>query len=147
MRIETAVIHAGESYLPDTLKLEPYRTDVAGYGYNDDDDFGYLDDDPPNTTVVIEADTLEGSHALWLEYAIGCSAIHGADDDHYDYWPSNFSGLVHLGLQLDELMSSDRCMIVCRMIWDNLTFARWEPNRETLEACRADFADEIMPRP
>jgi hypothetical protein len=123
------------------VKVEPFMAEVQGYGYNDGDP------DEDMEVIVIESETIEGMHVSWLEYAVGCSAIHGADDDHYDYFPANFSALVHLGHQLDALNGNERCLTVCRVIWDQLAFQRWDAGRETHEEARANFDDEIVPRP
>lgn len=138
MRFVTACIHAGNGYLPDTLKVEAHNPNVEGYGYNDD----YDDHD---SDVVIETDNLDAAYALWLEYAVGCSDIRGADDDHYDYFPSNFDALVALGKQIDSARGNGRCMFISRFIWDQL--ARHRDIGKSREEAIAEFADEIVSRP
>jgi hypothetical protein len=144
MRLETFIWHSREGYLPDSVELEPFRDDVEGYGYNT-----YTDEDrfEGEGIVVIKGITTNQLYITWLEFALRCSQIRGADDDHYDYWPSNFSGLIHLGLQLDELRENERCLTICRAIWDDLSFYRWDAANETRATARASFESEILPRP
>lgn len=145
MRFATFVYHAGEGYLPDTLKVQPHDPNVEGYLYNESLD----EPDEDKVDVVIEGDSFDACYAQWLEYAIGCTHIRGADDDHYDYFPSNFSGLVHLAMQIDKAFNVDRCTEVARRIWDDLAFDRWACNLPLADKDESDaeFDSEIHPRP
>lgn len=147
MRFETFIVHAGEGYLPDhpSISQRPLTMEdlPIGYGYNsiDKDDFAeWIAEYPKDYPVIVFEGTPLQLEAAFNAYLRGCSEIRGADDDHYDYFPSNFDAVVELARFLDAnsgLLANH--VARCQAVWDKLANqGSWTPE---------DFASEITARP
>jgi hypothetical protein len=149
MRFATYVIYAGEGYCPDsiTTRKPDLRTDSMR-GYNDLGDTETHDE--MGATLVIEANSICEARLIWSEFMQGCTRIRGADDDHYDYFPSHFDGLVDLAFQIDEAAGDSWCTDIANRVWDDHAYDNWSHNhvlKNDLDFAAREFADEIVPRP
>lgn len=136
MRIQTFIVH--RDYVPDDPAISLRDSITEGYGYNEDADDGF--------TIVIEGE-LHDLERAWGAFAVACSSILGADDDHYDYWPSAFDALTHLGKQMDELTNTRLHLTTLRGIWNHIVFTEWKRTREDFHAFEKTFSSEFLPRP
>lgn len=155
--LTTFIIHAKEGYLDppnaEGLVIEQVKPDYrgkVGIGYNDVDVNGPFDVDGYHVSLQGDLNQL---CATMTKLIVGVSRIKGADDDTYDYFPSCFDGVRHLAMQLDELIGSHSYIEALQYAWDELTRDHWIYRdrgylaNQTLLDYRAEFADEILPRP
>lgn len=128
--IQTSITHANETYLPDVFDVGPPDVNVPGYGYNEGDN---------EADIVSFTGTPDECGLAFMTYALRLSRIRGADDDHYDYWPSNFSGLIDIANQLRNITGSISYLLVCQHVWDDCAHDR--------DNDPEDFQSEIHSRP
>lgn len=115
-----------------------------GHGYNATD----RESHEQFTRLTLEGTPCECQRAL-LHYALSNSHIPTGDDSVYDYWPSNFSALTHLCLQLDAALDTEDHIEIARSVWDNVTWGRAIADNRNYDLARtqAEWAEEVAPRP
>lgn len=148
MRFETFIVHAGQGYLPDdpAISVRPITKDDLhlGYDYNEiteNDD--WLWDEPQDYGITVFEGELADLERAFGCFAVSCATIRGADDDHYDYWPSHFSGLIAFARFLDEQTDSNLHLEACRVLWDGVVWMYAKTDDEAKDY----FSADIHPRP
>lgn len=154
MKVSTFIYHDLEGYLPSGSSYRKYKEGDSKYGYNDMADVDLMPDedgDQSGATITLVASSITELRLRWMEFAIKCTRIRGADDDHYDYFPSAWSGLIDLALQIDAKPNAGPyCVPMANEIWDDHAYDYWARNyvnQKTLEEAAEEFAQEIIDRP
>lgn len=153
MKISTFIYH--DAYLEGCdCKAEQYdpKNKPSMYGYNafSGDEMEPFEGEYPGAVITFEADTLPELQVKLMRYGFNLTRIRGADDDHYDYWPSSFSGFEDLCRQFDELAGGSEMIEVANFVWDDHAYDNWHYNyvlKESPEYAANEFAQEIHPRP